>query len=218
MFPQISAHKDAEAVFVDDAFIKHFSKRVLRNVTTFDLLFCLDSLVLSCLFGVEVLDLLLLGQRVLEVKHLNFEEGDNRLGRLTLAQVKENLENQEESFYLQESLDGVKVLENEVQVSETGAELLRLVAQGRTVVKENRVEVGAVRQRLRGCRDIEGSRGVHFYRVLEDLCGAKRLRLTRSFDPRRDSRRLTWRQQRLRIVAQNDLRAVSRDFADRSRL
>lgn len=162
MFPQVRAHKDAEAVFVDDAFVKHFSKRVCRNVTAFDLLLSFDSLVISCLFGVEVLNLLLLGERMLEVKHLHFEQGDYRLGRLTLAQVEKNLENQEESFYLQESLHSVKVLENEVQVGKTGSELLRLVAQSRAIVKKDRVKVGAVRQRLRGCRDIEGSGGVQF--------------------------------------------------------
>ena len=96
----------------------------------------------------------LLSNDRLLLRQLYLEEVKDGVRWFRLLQVEQDLQQEEERFYLQERLDGVQLLEHEAQVPERRAQILRLVAHGRAVEDEHGVELlGGDRLRQPGiCR------------------------------------------------------------------
>jgi hypothetical protein len=86
-------------------------------------------------------NLLLLRGYVLKVEEFDFKQENDRHGRLTLPQVVKHLKQQEESLHLEEGFNVLQVLEDVVDVAKALAELLRLIAHGSAIVKQNSVQV-----------------------------------------------------------------------------
>ena len=89
----------------------------------------------------ECADLLLLPNDVLEVLQLDLEQEYDRLGWLALPELVQCLQQQEQGFDLQESLNVLNLLQQRVEVGEALAELLRLEGHRSAVVQQDRVEI-----------------------------------------------------------------------------
>ena len=110
----------------------------------------------------------LLSNNRLLLRQLYLKQIKDGVRRLRLLQVKQDLQQEEKRFDLQERLNRVQLLQHESQVPERRAQILRLVAHRRTVEHQHRVELlsgdrlrqARIRRRegLFGLRSAEGAR------------------------------------------------------------
>ena len=131
---EVGTHQDTEAVLADDAVVECLRLQALA------LLFALVAGDVLGALHVVLFGLLLLECDSFQICVLSFEEVEDGSGGFCLPHLKEHLQEQKDGFDLQEQLKLVQVLQNQSQVPQAHAQLLRLVRHHCTVVDEDSVE------------------------------------------------------------------------------